>query len=203
MRQYPILSVPDQFCKHRIATSDAEHRYALYMETKIDDLEHAFNMASGQRRFLHSTPDMWSPSTKTAYYFSGCHVHGHFKEVSQGTDGWVLQPCSYLDVGTTLDSRNIYGETYKDIKNRERRLHAKLLAETEIQNIVVQYQCEFEALMDDPTTDVHAFFQSLQYDLPPPLRIRDSLRGGHTELYCMEAVTTAESVIRYYDINSL
>ena len=64
LSQYNILSVTDQFCKNRIAVSAGEHRYALYLESKIGDLEHAFNMGSGQKRFLHSTPDMWSPSLK-------------------------------------------------------------------------------------------------------------------------------------------
>ena len=201
--QHKILSAPDQFCKNRIAVSAAEHRYALYMETKISDLEHAFNMAAGQRCFLHSTPDMWSPSLKLAIFFSGCAIHGHFIKVPCGSSGWRLQPCPYLDLGTTLDSKNIYGETYRDIQKREHRLHAKLLAETEIETIQVQYQCQFEALINDPSSDVYAFFQSQGHDLPPPLRLRDSLKGGHTELYFMEATATAESSIQYFDINSL
>ena len=178
----PLLTVPDQFCKGRIRTSDVEHRYALYMESKVPDIQSAFNQAHGQKRFFSSTPDLYSPGLKKAYKLFGCRFHGHFLTVINPNDGSkLLKPCPYLPLGTTLDSKSIYGDTYRQIQQREQRSRQRILTEfaSEVESIEIVYQCDFEAQMADPTSDVYQFFNGrLQgTDLAPPLRLRDALKG--------------------------
>ena len=61
--------------------------------------------------------------------------------------------------------------------------------------------------MKDPRSDVYAFFNQRQHllgkKLPEPMKLRKSLRGGHCELYLLEAIANSETSIEYYDINSL
>ena len=207
MTQFDLRAAPDQFCKQQIRVSNVEYWYALYMESKILDAEHAFNMASGQKKFFRSTPDLYSPSRGMIGYLHGCAHHGHMLSITQPDGTTRLQACPYLPVGTTLDSTSVYGESFRSIHKREKILHAKILAETEIKEIQIVWQCEFESWMKDPETDVYAFFQSRQQrlgkQLPPPLKLRSALRGGNTELFSMQASATEDFSIQYYDINSL
>ena len=135
----------------------------------------------------------------------GCKIHGHFIEQPGASGGGRLQPCPYLSVGTTLDSKSVYGETYRSIRQREQRLRNRILAETEAERIEIEYECSFEQKMKDPTSEVHQFFASRPrgVELAPPLRLRDALRGGHSELYVMEAAADADHDIRYVDNNSM
>ena len=48
-----------------------------------------------------------------------------------------LQPCQSLPIGTTLDSSSIWGESYRSIRRWEAQLHAKILAETEVEEFRV------------------------------------------------------------------
>ena len=93
------------------------------------------------------------------------------------------------------------------ILNNEKQLHTNILAEPGVKEISIVWQCEFEAAMKDPQTDVYAFFQSRQQQmgkqLPPPLRLRSALRGGNTEIFQMQATADENYSIQYYDINSL
>ena len=137
---------------------------------------------------------------------NGCKIHGHFINVTDAEGRQQLVPCGYLSAGTDLDSGNIYGEKYRTIRAREQDLHRRMQRGTEVEDIVVEYQCEFEGKMKDPESDVYAFFQSRSHtegELPPPLRPRSALRGGHTELYRMEAVSGPNYRIQYFDINSM
>ena len=133
--------------------------------------------------------------------------HGHFLTLPDGAGGTHIKACPSLPTGTTLDSRGIHGETYRAIQFRERQLHAKILAETEMKEFRVVYSCQFEADMKNPESDVYAFFNRRQdllgKKLPEPLKIRGCLRGGHCELYQMEAKADSQNDLRYYDINSL
>ena len=207
MAQFNLLAVPDQFCKQQIRVSNVEWWYALYMESKIPDAQHNFNMPAGQKKFFRSTPDLYSPSLGFIGYLHGCAHHGHMLTITEADGSTRLQACPYLPVGTTLDSKSVYGETYRNIHNREKLVHAKILAETEVKEIGIVWQCEFETLMNDPQSDVYAFFQARQQrlgkKLPPPLRLRSALRGGNTELFEMEATANEDFSIQYYDINSL
>ena len=92
----------------------------------------------------------------------GCAHHGHMLSITQPDGTTRLQACPYLPVGTTLDSKSVYGETYRHIHNNEKQLHAKILAEPGVKEISIVWQCELEAAMKDPKTDVYAFFQSRQ-----------------------------------------
>ena len=56
-----VLAVPDQFCKNRIRVSHGEYQCFLYLQSKYEDLESAFNVAK-QKKFFRSTPDFWIPS---------------------------------------------------------------------------------------------------------------------------------------------
>ena len=71
----------------------------------------------------------------------------------------------------------------------------------------VVYTCQFEAAMKNPQSDVYAFFNRRQdllgKKLPEPLKIRRCLRGGHCELYRLEAMSDSQNDLRYCDINSL
>ena len=99
------------------------------------------------------------------------------------------------------------GESYCSIRRWEAQLHAKILAETEVEEFCVIYACQFEANMKDPRSDVYAFFNQRQHllgkKLPEPMKLRKSLRGGHCELYLLEAIADSETSIEYHDINSL
>ena len=207
MPQFELLAVPDQFCYHQIRVSNVEYLWALYWESKISDAQTAFNMAAGQKKFFRSTPDLWSPSLGLVGYMHGCAWHGHMVSIVQPDGSTVVQGCPYLPLGTNLDSKSIYGESFRSIHTRERQLHAKILAETEVKEIQIEWQCTFEAIMKDVHSDVCAFFQSRQQrlgkQLCPPLRLRSALFGGNTELFQLEATADADHSIYYYDINSL
>ena len=92
----------------------------------------------------------------------GCAHHGHMLSITQPDGTSCLQACPYLPAGTTLDSKSVYGETYRHINNNEKQLHAKILAEPGVKEISIVWQCKFEVAMKDPQTDVYAFFQSRQ-----------------------------------------
>ena len=207
MQNFQLLAIPDQFCHGQIKVSNVEYWYALYMESKIPDAQHAFNMASGQKIFVRSTPDLYSPSLGLIGYMHGCSYHGHIVAVTQPDGSIVHQGCPYLPVGTTLDSKSVYGEIFRNIHNREKQIHARILAETEINEIQIEWQCEFEAKMKNPQSEVYAFFQSRQQQLGnqlcPPLHLRSPVCGGNTELFYLEATANSEYSIYYYDINSL
>ena len=177
------------------------------MESKIPDAQHAFNMSSGQKNFFRSTPDLYSPSLGLIGYMHGCSYHGHIVVVTQPDASIVHQGHPYLSVGTTLDFKSVYGEIFRNIHNREKQIHAQILAETEIKEIQIEWQCEFEAKMKNPQSDVYAFFQSRQQQLGnqlcPPLHLRSPVCGGNTELFYLEATANSEYSIYYYDINSL
>ena len=64
MSQVALYSVPDQFCKNQLKVSAVEYWYYLYIKEKIPDIESAFNIAGGQKKFFRATPDFWSPSLK-------------------------------------------------------------------------------------------------------------------------------------------
>ena len=120
MTQFNLRAAPDQFCKNQIRVSNVEYWYALYMESKIPDAQHAFNMASGQKKFFRSTPDLYSPSLGLVGYMLWCAHHGHMLGITQPDWATRLQACPYLPAGTTLDSKSVYGETYRHIHNNEK-----------------------------------------------------------------------------------
>ena len=52
-------------------------------------------------------------------------------------------------------------------------------AASEVQSFEIVYQCDFEAQMADPISDVYQFFNGCLQgtDLAPPVGLRDALKG--------------------------
>ena len=67
------------------------------------------------------------------------------------------------------------------------------------------YQCEFGKRVKTPGTKEYQFFQPAGHQnkpkKPPPMAIRDGLRGGCTELFCIDAEADQDHEVSYYDIN--
>ena len=179
MAQCSLYSLPDQFCHQQLKVSAVEYWYYLYIREKIPDIESFFNMPGGQKKFFRATPDFWSDSLKLGINLNGCFRHGHFMTVPDGEGGTCIKACPSLPAGTTLDTKGIHGETYRSIQFREKQLHAKILAETEMKEFRVVYTCQFEAAMKNPHSDIYAFFNRRQdllgKKLPEPMKIRRCL----------------------------
>ena len=78
----------------------------------------------------------------------------------------------------------------------------------DIKEVEVVYQCEFQKRVKTPGTKEHQFFKSLETGptspkskKPPPMAVRDGLRGGCVELFSVDAEADDENDIFYFDIN--
>ena len=76
----------------------------------------------------------------------------------------------------------------------------------EVDQIEVVYQCEFEKRVRTPGTKEYQFFQSSEHlnprsKKPPPMTIRDGLRGGCVELMSLSAEANDSHEVLYQDIN--
>ena len=79
----------------------------------------------------------------------------------------------------------------------------------EVAEIEIIYECQFKNKMKTPGTKEYQFFNSPEASLrpnskkPPPMAIRDGLRGGCVELMCLSAEADMEYDVFYQDINRL
>ena len=163
----------DEFCKNVINYSNFEYLYVTFLESLYDDIEHSFNSVN-RKRFQRSLPDAYSPSQRTLYYSMGCLQHSHFITI-----GDVCKPCPLLPAHATPADKNIYGEIYAVKKQRFDKMIATILKECdEIDHVKLVYQCEWEAEMRKPGSDVYNFYNNGNSDLtsktkaPPPLAPR-------------------------------
>ena len=76
----------------------------------------------------------------------------------------------------------------------------------EVDQIEVVYECDFEKRVRTPGTKEYQFFQSSGHlnprsKKPPPMAIRDGLRGGCVELMSLSAKADDSHEIVYQEIN--
>ena len=76
-----------------------------------------------------------------------------------------------------------------------------------MEKIVIKWECVWLDEMTDPKSPAYAFFRGKdkQPKRPPRLKIRDSLKGGVTEVFTLAAELSVndEYAAEYLDWNSL
>ena len=120
----------------------------------------------------------------------------------------TLQPCALLPKCTTPFDTNCYNQTFISVMNSFERTVDNIRKNYahEVDEIEVVYECDFEKRVKTPGTKEYQFFQSSenlnpQSKKPPPMAIRDSLRGSCEELMSLAAEATESHESVYQDIN--
>jgi len=124
--------------------------------------------------------DGYSPSTNTVFEFYGCRYHGHGCTGSR----------DLRDPRTGFTMRELYT--------------ASMRRETRIKELGYPMQCIWECqwermIKQDPL--LRQFID--EFDLPPPLKIRDALMGGRTCPVKLYHDCAPDEKIQYYDVTSL
>ena len=122
-----------------------------------------------------------------------------------------FRPCPLLPVGTTAFDKNFHGVPYIKKEFDFKRLIDGIKKDygDEVAEIEIIYECQFKNKMKTPGTKEYQFFNSPEASLrpnskkPPPMVIRDGLRGGCVELMCLSAEADIEYDVFYQDINRL
>ncbi len=176
-------------------TSTGEREWLAY-ESKRTGINYrtAFNHSEGQKIIKRFSFDGFDERTKSVLEYNGCVVHGHSIE----------HPDCRLCKGMRPADKNPYGRTLEDVHRQWERKKAIILKAG--LSLSVMWECVWEAKKkSDP--DVQEFLEEFYAEGRPKerLALRDALRGGRTESYCLlyDVNKTPDRVLSYIDKNSL
>lgn len=179
-------------------TSQGEMEWLLYL-AQTRDIRSQYTSAEGQKFVPPYHLDGYEErkdGTKVAYEFLGCLFHGHC----------VLDPSCPVSVHLNASQPSIYGEPMHMVYRKWLEKKDYLIK----QGIKVEWmwECEFKKMKQDKP-EVASFVKKLYAGGRPKerLTLRDGLRGGRSEAYCLYFEETAKDAEKYemlyMDVNSL
>jgi G:T-mismatch repair DNA endonuclease (very short patch repair protein) len=170
------FSIIDEKGLSRVISSQGEMVYVTFLEKSHKNIIHGFN-STQQKKFGKITPDAYCPDCVTAFFFHGCHIHGHLEE---------REKCPYMNRTDTDESTNCFKKTFGELRKNFQRQKDYLMSDfaSEVKKVSVIYQCVWEKKVKDISTAEYEFIMS-EYKSRPVKRmaIRDCLRGGRTECF--------------------
>ena len=117
-------------------SSKQELEFCGYLRWKFPHLQFTDAWSeTGQKRFKESFPDSFCRATKTAFYFHGCLIHGHEKNL-----------CKFKR--KSLKEENYFKVPFVQAREQHELKIRKLLTNhsDEIENIETVWECEWQAL---------------------------------------------------------
>ncbi len=176
-----------------MASSKQELEYSAYLRWKFPN--HTFCdawSALGQKRFKESVPDSFCMSTKTAYYFNGCLIHGH-----------PFEECKLRR--NKSKTKNYFRIPFEDANKNHKKKLALLLENHPdcIQHTETMWECIWRTQKANKS-EVKEFLR--QFKEPPIYRLdpRAAVRGGINEVYHLTWLQDEISNEKFYltDMNS-
>jgi hypothetical protein len=200
------VDLTEQFCvmdeqgKSKTITSEGEMQWVTFMEKKYPNILHGYNTEK-QVKFDRMVPDGYCPVTKTVFYYHGCVEHGHLPQKLK-----LNTVCPHMCKSDTANSKNFRKKTFGDLeRDFDRKINLlKTKFVNDVKHVELIYQCEWEALLKNPTSEEFEFYNG-EFNHRPKKRmiIRDFLRGGRTEMFEVSYDNDNTEDFYYKDVNAL
>jgi hypothetical protein len=190
-----IYCVQNEFGKTSKNVSKIEYEWASFMEYENPGAKFlsAFNNDKGQQYFKEAIPDLYSPITKEAHFFHGCHWHGHL-------DGCLT------NLNANLNTKNPVGITYQEL-NKKFLLKASKLLENN-KDKIVKVTTHWECLYRQKRTEKEIqYFLKFHFRPHPLIRLcpRDCVRGAYCDVYALKwnKKNNSHETFHFFDVNGL
>jgi G:T-mismatch repair DNA endonuclease (very short patch repair protein) len=197
LNSFPIFTIHNEFGNNGKEISAQEAEWSAFMDFKHPDQKFRSSLyhPKGQKYFAAAIPDLYSPISKTAYFYCGCFWHGHY-------DNCLLNPNANESTLNTVNKK-----TYLQLNN-ELNKKIRLLLENhpnEISSITIQWECDYLKKRES-LSDLKNFLTN-QYKLGPLFRLcpRSAVRGAYFDNYAMRWLKTENPEEKFYalDLNGM
>ncbi len=194
MPEDQIFLVENQ--RNQRKTSSLELEYLSFLNrgrSPSRQIRTAFNHPRGQKRVGNYSLDGFDPTCNAAIEFMGCAVHGHSLERKDCPLSGGMGPLSLNPYKKNLLTAQ------RDWKRKREFLEAEGMT------VRCVWECEY-LRMKETDPELRVFLEDL-YEARPRerLALRDALRGGRTEAFCLlfDAFDEPDREMFYMDLNSL
>ena len=149
----------------RMQSSKQELEFCSYLRWKFPHFYFVDAWSvNGQKRFKESFPDSFCAATKTAFYFNGCLIHGHKKDICKFKRKSTKET-NYFQV-PLAKARDLHeSKTLELLKNHP----------NEVENIETVWECEWQQLKKT-CPSIRDFMKNI-YKEPPLSRLDVNAAG--------------------------
>ena len=132
-------------------------------------------------------------STKKHKKCPRCRFHGHYL-TEKG------RFCRLFPADTSMDSTNPYNQKYINLIRKFKSTLREISDNYPNTKHTVIHECDFLDLLANSKSDVAKYYHGKSKDKYFDLQmvVRDSMRGGHVDLYCLTASTHADDEMEVF-----
>ena len=136
LKKYPLYVIPDEKGSGRINTSKKEGEWVQWIQHEHpNEVIESFHTSNKAPAVKETRPDLLIRNLDTVGHFRGCVIHGHFNSKGEG--------CELLK-GKTIHDKNIYNETYVEMKRKHFRHKQTLKKEGFTKELLMYEVCIFK-----------------------------------------------------------
>ena len=135
LNNFPIFSIQNEYGLNGKEISAQEAEWAAYYTYKYPQLQYFSSLGhpKGQKYFLETVPDLYSPISKEAKFYCGCFWHGHFENC-------LINP------NATAETKNeVLKKSYLELNNEfNKKINLLLINHpNEVKFVSVYWECEY------------------------------------------------------------